>query len=339
MRRVITFALLCAYWGSLPAAASAQTLQMPVTRGDASASIGWFGADRRLSGECCSGWSAGLFKGIAGGYYWTDNLKTEVELGWPGETEAYSYTSTPLPGSLSAFQYDEHTFTGLKLSAAQQYQFGRNQMFHPFVGGGVELDRQRDEIERRTETSRGGFTSTMFTDTVLIARPFVTTGFKAYFSERSFFRTEFKVAFREDGVEQIAWKGGVGVDFARRGAGARIASSDTATEIPPRVHEDPDLWRHYAAKLPIGRRVRVSTGEGRTFTGTLIAVGDEEVTVKPISRISEPVRRVRFEQLEWLAPDEGNTPNQRAGVIAAGIGTGVAVFYGMLFILFASVGD
>ena len=122
MRRVITFALLCAYWGSLPAAASAQTLQMPLTRGDASASIGWFGADRRLSGECCSGWSAGLFKGIAGGYYWTDNLKTEVELGWPGETEAYSYTSTPLPGSLSAFQYDEHTFTGLKLSAAQQYQ-------------------------------------------------------------------------------------------------------------------------------------------------------------------------------------------------------------------------
>jgi hypothetical protein len=44
------------------------------------------------------------------------------------------------------------------------------------------------------------------------ALPFAATGFKAYFNERGFFRTDLKLQFR-GGVEQVAWKVGVGVDF------------------------------------------------------------------------------------------------------------------------------
>lgn len=37
-------------------------------------------------------------------------------------------------------------------------------------------------------------------------------GFKAYFTERAFFRTDLKLSAR-DGVEQLVWKVGVGIDF------------------------------------------------------------------------------------------------------------------------------
>ena len=307
-----------------------------LTVGDAAASIGLHAADRTQPGECCSGWSAGLSKDISGGYYWSDHVKTDVELGWPGETEAYRNSSTFLPNGNSSYVFEQHRYTGIKLSVGQQYQFGRNDMFHPFVGAGVEVERQRDEVERQTADSRGiGSTSTA-TVRQLVTRPFLSTGFKAYFSERTFFRSDVKVALR-GGVDQITWKWGVGFDVQHRSGPPRSATA--AAGNAPRVREDPNLWRGYAAQLRVGQRVRVSTGQGQMVSATLLAVGDDQLTIKPITRVPEPARQVRYADLEWLAPDEGSTAGQRAGAIAAGIGTGVGVFYTILFVMFALYGD
>jgi hypothetical protein len=78
--------------------AHAQPAPGPVTGFDVAASIGLFAADRseRSDEGCCSSWSAGFFKGLSVGHYWTDHLKTEVDVGVPGPTEAYSYSNVRL---------------------------------------------------------------------------------------------------------------------------------------------------------------------------------------------------------------------------------------------------
>jgi hypothetical protein len=80
------------------------------------------------------------------------------------------------------------------------------------VGTGIQATRERDEIERTTQTSRGRV-STDLVDTIAVrTRPFVTTGFKAYVSDRAFFRGDVKLDVGSR-VEQVVWRAGVGVDF------------------------------------------------------------------------------------------------------------------------------
>ena len=159
--------------------------------------------------RCCT-WSSGLFKGLQGGYYWTDHLKTELEVAATGETEVYSY-STLAPGPLPSYVSEHHSYRGVLVSAAQAYQFGRNAFFHPFLGAGFDVLRERDVVERMT-SSPGSVTTSAVTQTRLQARPFVMGGFKAYCSERVFFRTDLKAAYR-NGFDQITWKLGFGIDF------------------------------------------------------------------------------------------------------------------------------
>src|SRR5882672_1941519 len=93
LMRVVPFFLLAGVLA--PAAAGGQPSPAPVSRLDLTVSTGWFAADRSVSSECCnSGWSAGLFKGAAAGYYWTDHLKSEVTIAAPGSTRGYSFFST-----------------------------------------------------------------------------------------------------------------------------------------------------------------------------------------------------------------------------------------------------
>jgi hypothetical protein len=189
----------------------------PLSRGDVTVSIGAFSASHVVSGEACcnTDWSSSLFKGVGAGYYWTDHLKTEIAVAWPGPTEAYGYFDTRLADGTRAYGYEEHSYRTLDMSLGQSYQFGRNAVFHPFVGAGLDITRERDRNDRTTETSRGLVQSDVTDTTVVHARAFVATGFKAYFSERAFFRGELKVDFgsRSGGIDQMAWKAGFGVDF------------------------------------------------------------------------------------------------------------------------------
>jgi hypothetical protein len=215
--RVFTGAILAiALVASNPAAGLCQAAATaPLVRVDVSASIGAFGAHHDVQGDepGTRNWSSSLFKGASIGYYWSDHLKTEIEASWPGPTDAYGSFFTALAdGTQSSFSFEEHSFRTVVLSAAQMYQFGRNAFFHPFAGAGVDVIREHDTIERSISTSRGIVTTGIAEASAVHARGFVTAGFKAYVSERAFFRSEFKL---EPGsqVEQMIWKGGFGVDF------------------------------------------------------------------------------------------------------------------------------
>jgi len=200
--------------GMYPIAAPAQTARVPLSRADVTVSIGAFGANHDVAGEpCCNrNWSSSFFKGFGAGYYWTDHLKTEVEAAWPGATEAYGYFNTRLADGTQAFTYEEHSFRAFKVSAGQFYQFGRNSFFHPFIGGGIEITRERDENERRTQTPRELVAAEVSDSTTVRGRPFVATGFKTYFSDRAFFRGELKIDVGGR-IDQMVWKAGFGVDF------------------------------------------------------------------------------------------------------------------------------
>jgi len=318
-----------------PPAAHAQTVAPALFRGDAAASIGWFAADRTEPDECCGGgWSSSFFKGAGGGYYWTEHLKSELDISWPGTTRAFTYPNRP-PTAGASFIYEEHSYTTLKVSASQLYQFGQNAVVHPFVGIGVDVDNERDEITRTTQLGRT-FSEIHLAEHETHARPFLTTGIKAYLSERAFFRTDLRVGF-SDQLDQIVWRSGIGVDLGKPSVSARGHATAPTGEPHSAPQETPDLWRTYAGKLPIGSAVRVVSQDGRRLVASLIAVDDTGIVVKARSRVPEPARHISFEDLQQLDLYESGASVNRAGAIAAAIGVGVGVFFLSALALVSSI--
>jgi len=334
MRHALTFLALLAL---VPATVDAQPAPR-VTAFDVAGSIGLFIADRSDGTDCCSSWSGSFFRGLSAGYYWNDHFKTEAEFAVPGPTVGYGSSNRRLADGSWATILDERTYSGPMFSASQAYQFGRNAYIHPFVFAGVDVDRERVDLERQTFASTFPFERTETSSSTSVrTRAFTGGGFKAYVSERTFFRGEMKLDLG-DRIRQVTWKAGVGVDFApRRKAVAQ--GRPRQAEIAPRGRDSVDVWRAYATLLPIGSVVDVAAaGEDRVI-GTLLVVDDSSVTVRPRTRVPEPSRRIPFERLEQLRLHLGPTPGERFGAVIAGVGTGTGVFFGMLMLLFAAAGN
>jgi hypothetical protein len=314
-----------------PAIAAAQASQPPVSRLDLTVSTGWFAADRSASTDCCnSTWSAGLFKGVAAGVYWTDHLKTEVGFAAPGSTEGYRSSSRVLPNGLTSFTSEEHHYDGTKVSIAQIYQFGRNSTFHPFIVGGADIDREHDTIERFTSSSSSSHTTDTRAETSIRARAFAGVGFKAYFSERAFFRGEARFAGGQQRAGQMTWTAGVGVDLGG-GSATRTTAAEASSHATPRGQEPVDVWRSYASGLKRGAFVDVKAAGTDGFVGEFIVADADGILVKPITRVAEPVRHVAFDRLETLALRDGARPGARVGATLAGVGAGAGVFLAVLF--------
>src|SRR4051812_13751540 len=301
-----------------PAAVRGQTTVQPVSPVDVAVSTGWFAADRQVAGNCCSLWSTGLFKGISAGYYWTDHLKTEAGIASPGETEAYGTVSERLANGSFRYTSEWHRYEGTKFSVAQMYQFGHNSMFHPFVVAGLDVDQERDAIERYVSTSNA-HSEDARTEVSLRTRAFAGAGFKAYFSERAFFRGEGRFAGGRS-PNQMTWTAGVGVDLG----GARplaVAAGPAADQVAP-GREPVEVWRDYVSRLRPGARVDVKPAGRDRFIGTFVAADGDGILVKPTTRVPEPVRRVPFDGLEALSLQNGPRPGARLGATLAGVGVG-----------------
>src|SRR5262245_43929064 len=329
MRLAATTALVLALH---PLAVRAQTPTPSLFRADTAASIGWFTVNHHEGDDCCANWSSSLFKGVGGGFYWNDHLKSELEFAWPGPTHAFTYSNSRTFADGSPVTYEEHTYRGVKISGSQLYQFGGNAMFHPFAGVGVDVDREHDSIIQTTQTGRA-FTRIELTENELHTRPFVTTGFKAYFSERGFFRTEVKVGF-SDRIEQVTWKSGLGIDFGKSSPRPRPVAATRAEA--PRRQDPPELWRAYATKLPIGSTLRIAAGHER-YAASLLAVDETGILVKPKSRVLEPPRHLSFDSLDEVELYADGTSVDRAGAIVAGIGSGAGTFLVLLLVLISQI--
>jgi hypothetical protein len=221
--KTIRRVLLVGAWVVLAAAmAHAQTAppRQPVTRADAMGTIAWFNADKGGLDRYNDWYNRSIYGGASFGWYWTDNLKTEIDGGVSSKVELEVYNFSNINNRTIQSESTYH-FATRRIAFGQQYQFYRNVWFHPFVAAGVDLTWERINQEDGLETVFDSTTrQTQITHfevvhpprTELRTRPFATFGFKTYMTPRSFFRTDMKLVFR-GGLDELLMRFGIGVDF------------------------------------------------------------------------------------------------------------------------------
>jgi hypothetical protein len=205
---------------------SAAQAEAPATqpRADFHAVIGWQNLRQDRGNDTFdtfNTWSNGIFYGGAGaGWYWTDHVKTQVDLGTGTLGRHYRYR----PLTINGVQTGTSSRVAVRQSSvavSQQYQFFRNQWFHPHVAAGLDIARETRQEEfqpvfvfdQATRTTRqvsparvdGPSRNT-------IVRPFGELGFKAYMTRRAFFTGDTRLMFR-GGIDEVLFRIGFGVDF------------------------------------------------------------------------------------------------------------------------------
>lgn len=212
----IVFGLACA------APAAAQGLP----RHDVSFLFGWSTANRPQPSLPYDSWLGAWFVTGTAGWYWSDHQKTEVTVSGSSERQHFGgfefHDLSPLAYTTRSTTFGVRTqiFTG-----AQIYQFFRNTFVHPFVGVGLEVDRERwhgvtteETYVRATEAPASPYELTSSTTTEdgpeirFRARPFALTGLKGYFTERTFIRADVSVSAGSR-LDRVAWRVGGGFDF------------------------------------------------------------------------------------------------------------------------------
>ena len=225
IRLCTTIALASLFTPSLAAAQEASTVTLlpaPISRWDATAYATWLGEHRPHPAVQWDQWFNIASGGGIVGYYLTPHLKTEFDISTSTTGEIYSFEPIALPGSTTVLPLQrDHEFRVTTASAGVIGQFFENAWFHPFVGAGLELVREREDIETLLpfglprDPRAPPIVQDFQPESIerYRARPYAATGFKAYVSERAFIRTDIRTSWSSDGLDALAWRGGVGFDF------------------------------------------------------------------------------------------------------------------------------
>ena len=215
--RMVTTSLTALFLAQVPALAQ-QPSALP--RADLTGLVGWQLAQVESTGPYFNNdeWHSSLFGGVSSGWHWTPNWKTEIDFGASTEANAYR-TSSVVVGGQQAFQPSRLRFSRRTLGISQQYQFFENAWFHPHVAAGVNLtwERRTEEFERPIivappQPPGPGERRTEGPLTEFVARPFIAVGAKLYMTERAFFRSDVRFAFR-GGLDETLTRFGFGFDF------------------------------------------------------------------------------------------------------------------------------
>jgi hypothetical protein len=220
-----TLSLAAAAWLLGTALAGAQDPSpAPLSRGDVHAVIGWQNLRKEQPSQpgCChNDWLNSIFYGAAGaGWYWTDHLKTQVDVGAGTKADQYRY-SYVTTGSRTTSTSSRISVQQQSVALGQHYQFFHNRWFHPHVGAGVDIARETTHevyqptlvFDNNTHTSTQLFPARVEeVEHRTIARPFAEAGFKAYMTRRAFFTGDTRVMYR-NGLDEVLFRAGFGIDF------------------------------------------------------------------------------------------------------------------------------
>ena len=193
----------------------------PVIHGDAATTVGWLSSNIPSQEPYDhNNWLSSLFGAASLGWHWTDNLKSEIDVGVGTETRADRSEQVVIAGRIQYLPV-RGRFSRRTVGVSQQYQFFHNVWFHPHLAAGANVTWERrtaeygpiyfyDDITRSSrlipsERDREE-------ERTLTVRPFVAFGFKAYMTDRVFFRNDMRVAFR-GGPDETLLRLGLGVDF------------------------------------------------------------------------------------------------------------------------------
>ena len=217
------FLLVATSLGAAAAAGAQPAEPVRLARADAHGAVGWENIHhpQATPGSYSNDWLNSVFYGSAGaGWYWTDHLKTQIDVGTGTRARQYNYHPV-FVGGQSTTEFSELHLQDRDLAIGQQYQFFRNQWFHPHVGAGVDIVRETTTEEYQAVTIYDSATRlprvispphTEGPEHSFIARPFGEVGFKGYMTRRAFFMGDARVMFRH-GVDEVLFRIGFGVDF------------------------------------------------------------------------------------------------------------------------------
>ena len=191
----------------------------PLVRVDLAGAVAWHNVDISEVAAHDRWENRMLSAGLMAGRYWTEHLKTEVEVG--SSTEATFHASRPaVIQGRQAFVSSEYHLRSTRASLTQVFQFGHNAWFHPFLGAG--LDVVVDRLERRDHSvfihppPGGGAPVRPQTDRAIArdtaVRAAAVGGFKAYLTPRAFVRTDMRFVFGAR-LDEVLVRFGIGVDF------------------------------------------------------------------------------------------------------------------------------
>jgi hypothetical protein len=155
------------------------------------------------------------------GRYLSTHLKVDAGVMRTSSYYNSNPRSFPVPGIPPEYSYitwAQSKVHSTSVSAAATYQFFENQMAHPFVSAGVAVMREYEHSIRPRHLvtlNRIPYDIPAVDErsTTVVARPFIAAGWKSYFNERVFIRSEVLVAMRQDGFSHATMRIGAGFDF------------------------------------------------------------------------------------------------------------------------------
>jgi opacity protein-like surface antigen len=208
-----------------PASASASAAEdEPLPRWDTTGFLGWRGT--RVDEEYnYRRWDSRFAYGGTLGYYWTTNLKLELEVSATSPSRFDTYEPHTVGGlAYPVFVRSDHRNVTASFGGLVIYQFFENASFHPFIGGGVAVQTIRERIDTERQSQTISRAPNVFEVIVISeaqtehhdqtdALGQIVSGFKAYPNERWFFRTDVQWSAGAGRFRDITWRLGVGVDF------------------------------------------------------------------------------------------------------------------------------
>jgi len=156
------------------------------------------------------------------GRYLTTYLKAEIGVSLPQSwTDTQCGPRIPVAGlrfgyACTSVDLDQRL---TNLAPGFTYQFRESTFAHPYVSAGVHLGVQATHTHNNGPLlgTLNGISFTVPTinrrTTSIVAHPFVAGGFKSYFNDRAFLRSEMAVAVGSGGPDQMTLRVGFGLDF------------------------------------------------------------------------------------------------------------------------------
>ena len=219
MKGIISLALLLAL---VPAAAAAQTSSADHVW-DVIPFAGVFlgRVETAEEGGYQEDWFEAAQGGVAVGRYLSPHLKLQLEGAANTEGTRFVTRRADVPNVPSPFWITSEERTSVRSAAATVvWQFRDNELVHPFVEAGLQIDRERLVTYTPEQfvygDGRGSpprVSESRTEETVRWqARPLLGGGAKLYFREHAFVRTDGRLTF--DGDRQyLSFRFGVGLDF------------------------------------------------------------------------------------------------------------------------------
>jgi len=93
--------------------------------------------------------------------------------------------------------------------------------------------------------------------------------------------------------------------------------------------QERDAWRKVAESIPLGSKVKVQTVQGRRFTGTLMRVDDQGISIKKSARIPEAATIIPYDSISIIERDGGGGMGWGKAIgigLAAGASAIVTIF-------------